>query len=441
MSRASSEAQGGISPMLRPGDGVYVGPSMMTRREFAAAAAATAAAALAGSARGARADEGGAEDQSQAQAGDAADGADDQGGATSEGDGATNILYEFEDVSADLPFEPIMTFDLPLGSLVSCDSDSYAAVLQANDSARPLTVIGCLDYTNGTYSTILDAPVTGEDYAPSECRIANGVIAWVETNNATDDWVLYAAPFDGGPITGSGYVTRLGEGDADWLPPQFAVWNTTVVWQVMPDPNGPHVTESSHAYRWQVGASAATTVYTSPGRFACAPTINEGVLTIAPRVNADEGVYYGITAIDLVNNETQLDQLVLPVSIKPFMAVYIGGALAFSIEANYGYGGMFGNMGYYIGPSTGPFLSLPLEPSAQVGYVGGYYVMKNQLVYLLVDAQRRRYGRITSAGGCASYGDYPATTGTSQVFMTYAAIKDQSTGIPNRVLVRVFSLS
>ena len=429
---------------LAPQDGVRVGPSSLTRREFAAAAAATTAAALASAARRALAAEGSSEKDGEAQGSPSAasDEASSAKDASSGGyDNAIDILKTYDDETETLAYSPIATFELPLGCVVNSDCDTRAAVLQANDSAWPLTVIGCLDYSLGAYTIVLDHPVSGESYAPSECRLTERIIAWVETNNATDEWALYAAPFDGQPIDSTEDVVQLGSGDADWLPPQFAVWENRVVWQVMPDPNGPHVTEDSRAYVWRRGSDSGSLVWSSPGRFACAPAINDGVLTIAPRVNASEGVYYGLTALDLEGDNRQIDQLVLPVSVRPFFATHIGDDFAFSIEANYGYGGLLGTMGYFIGPSEGPFLNLTREPSAQIGFVGDCYVMRSQLLYFVVDVRRRRYGRISSVSNCVDYGDYPASSGTSQLFVTYAAVKDASTGIPSKVLARLFSLS
>lgn len=436
-------------PDLFPGDGVLVGPSVLTRRQFAAAAAATLAASALGASRALATDASAAGDDADGQAvsaevdaeadATASDASEDA--ADSGYDNAIDILSTYEDATDTLSFDPVVTFELPLGSVVYSDCDTRAAVIQANDTARPLTLIGCLDYSVGTYTIVLDHALTGEDYAPSECHLTERVIAWVEMNNATDEWALYAAPFDGTPITSVEDVVQLGSGDADWLPPQFAVWENRVVWQVMPDPYGPHVTDDSHAYLWRRGSDSGTLVWTSSGRFACAPAINDGVLTIAPRVNNSEGVYYGLTAIDLEDDLRQLDQLVLPVSVRPFIATHIGDDFAFSVEANYGYGGLLGTMGYFIGPSEGPFLNLTREPSAQIGYVGDYYVLRSQLLYFLVDVRARRFGRILSVSNCVDYGDYPASSGTSQLFVTYAAVKDESTGIPTKVLVRLFSLS
>lgn len=425
----------GMRGVIHPGEGVFRGASELTRRQFAAAAAATTAAAI-GGAKVARATSA----QTDGQASSSSDSSSGETRRSDTNDVITSVL-DFEDASTSTTFEPVATFELPLGSQVFMDCDTRAAVLQANETARPITVIGCLDVQSGSYGVVLANPV-GEGCAPSECHLTQSLAAWVETNNATDEWTLYAAPFDGSPISVGPSVMKLAQGDADWLPPQVAVSGSTVVWQLMPDPSGPHVQEASRVYRWDLGKSEASELWSSPGRFACAPSINAGVLTITPRVRADEGVYYGIVALDLDHNAGEMDRMEMPASVKPFFATRIGDDFAFSVEANYDSStGDLGRMGYYVGHGDGPFLALRKEPSAQVAYVGGKYVMRGQLCYFVIDVKAKSYAVLSSASGCADYGDYPATAGTATYFVTYSAVKDESTGIPAKVLVRVFSLS
>lgn len=440
--------------VLAPGDGVLAGPAVLTRREFAAAAAATMAAALAGPAA-ARAD---ALDPDAAPDPDPASDADADPNAaldpdpdpdpdpasdivTVDEDGNVHILNTFADLIDETFYQPTLTFTLPLGCNVYADCETRAAVVQANAGARPFTVVGCLDYASGAYTVVLPQPVGGASFAPSEARCTEQLMAWVEVDNATDDWAFYAVPFAGQQIgVGTPGVVKLGEGDAEWLPPQFAVEGSTVVWQVMPDPAGSHTTSYSHAYRWTLGEPAGTEVWESPGRFACAPDISAGILTIAPRVKPDEGVYYAITALDLYHDLRQIDQLIMPASVKPFFATRIGNVFAFSVEANYGYGGLLGTMGYYIGPGAGPFDYVAREPSAQISYVAGRYIVKSRLMYFVIDPVGQSYARIGSVNGCVDYGDYPATSGTVGQFVTYAAVKDSTTGVPNGVIVRIFTL-
>lgn len=431
--------------IIHPGEGVFAGPPMATRRQFAAAAAATAAAAALGLSSGtARASEdasSAASDAADSSSADAQADSSDGVQTTTSSDGVTiTNLLSFSDQTETITYEPDFTFELSLGSLLTMDCDHYAAILRSNESVRPLTIIDCLDVTTGVIATVLSQAVSGSDYAPSECRITDSLIAWVEMNNATNDWKLYVAPFDGSPVASDAAIL-LSEGDEEWLPAQFCVWEDAVAWQVMPDPDGSHVSENSVAYLWRIGQTEGSVAWTSSGRFGCAPDLNAGVLTIAPRVNNDDGVYYGITSLDIDEGNRQIDQLVLPASIKPFFVTTIGTRFAFSIEANYGYGGTFGNMGTYIGPSTGPFYALQLEPSAQVNYVGSVYVIRSQLSYYVFNTSAQTFTRIRAANNCADYGDYPATSGTSGAFLTYAMIKDEETGLPSKVVARIFSLS
>lgn len=420
--------------VIHPGEGVFRGAPALTRRQFAAAAAATAATAL--GARSAAAAPSSASDTATSSTSDSS-----ARSAESDTNDVITSVLDFEDTSTQTTFEPLVTFELPLGSQVFMDCDTRAAVLQTNETARPLTVIGCLDLQSGSYGVVLPQPV-GEGCSPSECHLTQRMAAWVETDNATDAWTLYAAPFDGSAIVVGPSVTKLAEGDANWLPPQVAVSGSTVVWQLMPDPSGPYVQQSSTAWRWDLGSAEATSIFTSPGRFACAPNINAGVLSIAPRVDADKGVYYGLVALDLDGADKEQDRLTLPLSVKPFFVTRIGDDFAFSVEANYDSStGDLGRMGYYVGRGEGPFLALRKEPSAQVGYVGGKYVMRGQLCYFVIDPKDKSFAILSSASGCVDYGDYPATAGTTTYFVTYSAVKDESTGIPAKVLVRTFTLS
>ncbi len=397
----------------------------------------------------------GAEDAAKQDGDDAqadTDGSDEQGSSNSEApeeevavdpysleEGAGTNLLTYQNLMDTVWWEPLVEYQIPVGCNVCADCETRAATIEATPGSASLTVIGCLDYGSGQYTVVLETPVSGSGFSPSEAHITDTLMCWVETNNATDDWVLYATTFLGMPISpNDAAIVKLDEGDADWLPPQVAVWGSTVVWQRMPDPLGPYVRDSSHAFRWSLGSSEATDIWTSPGRFGCPPDINQGVLTIAPRVRADEGVYYGITAIDLSDGK-QIDQTVLPVSVKPFRATRIGNDFAFSIEANYGYGGLLGKMGYYFGSSDGPWDYVAREPSAQVSYVNGRYIVRSQLAYFVID-QRGWFSQISAADRCVDYGDYPASSGTTATFVTYTKVKNESTGIPEYVAVRRFAI-
>lgn len=356
-------------------------------------------------------------------------------------DGNVAVIASFMDVMDEVDYSPEASFSLPAGCVPYVSCDGWAAVVQANTDGRTFTRLGCLDLSTGDYTVLLEEGLTGRGYAVSEARITDQLVCWVEVDNSSQAWALYACRFTAQPVTlTSAGLVKLGEGDADWLTPQFDAAADQVVWQVMPDPAGPESKEHSHAYLWTLGSSQGDEVFDSPGRFACAPSISGGVLTVTPRVKADEGVYYAPTALSMTGSHAQLDQLVMPASVKPFFATYAGSRFAFSVEADYGYGGRLGCMGYYIGPGEGPFCYVLREPSAQICQVGGLYVVKSRMSYFVVDLERMTYARISAASGCTDYGDYPATQGAVSRFVTFATIKDATTGIPSSVLVRIFSL-
>ena len=135
-------------------------------------------------------------------------------------------------------------------------------------------------------------------------------------------------------------------------------------------------------------------------------------MTISPRVRNDEGVYYGITAIDLTDgNNTKRAQLVLPSSVSPFEAVYMGDTFVFSIEAAYSGVGSLGNMGTYIGNEGGPYLFLSREPLACAAGKKNKYLVKVQASHFLIDTSAKTYGSLLSPDRALEYGDYPVTAG------------------------------
>ena len=179
----------------------------------------------------------------------------------------------------------------------------------------------------------------------------------------------------------------------------------------------------------------------SQGRFACAPTVSDGNVTLAPRVRVSEGRYFGITAYSLDSDlSTQVDQLVLPASVAPMYATYMDGKFVFSIEANYGTGGLLGNMGTYIGSGDGSFIVLPREPAAVVAGKGGVYLVKTRASHVIVDTNAQTYATLSAPNRTLDFGDYPASVGTTSTFVTFATVKDEQSGYPSSVQVRAWSL-
>lgn len=213
---------------------------------------------------------------------------------------------------------------------------------------------------DGSLTTLIDDPVEGSGYAFYDVRATDSVFAWVEMNYANSSWKLYAQTLSGAALTGN--AVELDRGGEDYDPPLFTAFDSSVIWYKMPSTGGNKTGSDSYCYRRSLDESKAEAIWKSTGRFASAPRVSDGILTISPRVRNDEGVYYGMTAIDLTDgNNTKRAQLVLPSSVSPFEAVYMGDTFVFSIEATYAGVGGLGNMGTYIGNEGGPYQFLSRE--------------------------------------------------------------------------------
>ena len=355
---------------------------------------------------------------------------------------ANNILAEdsaYTEVDLSLP--ETNSWTLPVGTVLRPSEGTWVPALAASSSTIPVVKAAAFSTATGNLSDVVTTPVMGTEpnIAIYDVRCSDELYAWVEIDMLKRDWALYAQHFSDGGVSGS--VTTLWQGDAEWDPPLFAVTGNMVIWQVMPAITGTKTREHSFCYVWHQGDRDAKAVVESPGRFAAPPAVSEGTVTLAPRVRADEGVFYGITAYSLRDDlATMVDQLVLPQSVRPFRAVRMGDLFAFSIEANYSSGGLLGRMGTYLGTGDGPFTTLVREPSAQVAGKNGVYIIKSRASYFVIDVNRETYSILAATNRCVDDGEYPASEGTCSNFVTFATVKDAQTGYPSAVTVRSFAL-
>ena len=347
-----------------------------------------------------------------------------------------SITDEYEAVDIDL--EPTASWTLPLGTLLYyCDGDVSAAMM-APASAKHANTLGVLSLSDGSLTTLVEDPVEGTGYAFYDVRATDNVFAWIEMNYANSAWKLYAQGLSGASRTGD--AVELDRGGKDYDPPLFTAYGPSVIWYKMPASGGSKTGSDSYCYRQSLDESKPETIWKSTGRFASAPRVSDGILTITPRVRNDEGVYYGMTAIDLADgNNTKRAQLVLPSSVSPFEAVYMGDRFVFSIEATYSGVGSLGNMGTYIGNEGGPYLFLSREPLACAAGKKNKFLVKVQSSHFLIDTSAKTYGSLLSPDRALEYGDYPATAGKSDTFLTYATVRN-SQGVPETVAARLFSL-
>lgn len=352
----------------------------------------------------------------------------------------SQAVYVTDEYSAEAQVpEAAATWTLPLGTVIFHGGGAYAALMQRSETAATPNTLGVLSLASGTATTLLDTPTQGALFEFYDVRCTDSVFAWVEVNYSDRSWKLMAQPFSDAQLSGG--PVQLEEGTSDYDPPHFAVHGSSVIWQRMPSTSGGKTTEHSYCRMWTVGDSEGVQLWDSPGRFGSAPCVSGDILTIVPRVREDEGQYYGMTAIDLADEaHGQVDQLVLPQSVAPFTATYMGDRFAFSIEASYEGRGLLGQMGTYIGREGGPYLVLSSEPLACVAGNGSKYFVKSQGSHVYIDAEAHQRGRLASPNRSLSYGDYPASEGVTDRFVTYATVRDETTGMPANVTVRLFNV-
>ncbi|HIZ46875.1 MAG TPA: twin-arginine translocation signal domain-containing protein [Candidatus Olsenella pullistercoris] len=353
-------------------------------------------------------------------------------------DSAEDILSTFEEVECPLVVEN--AWELPLGNVLHPADGTWIPVTTAGSSATPMVKASVLSLASGQLAEVVSAPFQeGATKVIYDARCSDYVYAWVELDLATRDWALYAAPFSAGALSGD--VRTLWEADANYDPAPFAVSERSVIWQVQPSTSGSKTTESSRCYLWHSEDSEAQAVVESSGRFATSPTISGDAVVLTPRVRADEGVYYGVTAYSLSDDlATRLDQLVMPQSVRPFRATRVGDRFLVSVEASYGSGGLLGQMGTYIGTADSGFFRLNREPSEGGCGNGDVIVIKGTASYFVIDLANRQYSTLLATDRSVDYGEYPARAGNCDLFVSFSTVKDADSGYPASVSVRTFRL-
>lgn len=329
---------------------------------------------------------------------------------------------------------------VPLGTVLRPAEGTWIPCTIAGSSALPMVKAGAFSVSTGSISEVVAAPLgAATTTVIYDVACSDAAYAWVELDVTTRDWTLYASAFSDGALTGE--TQKLWEGTSDYDPAPLAVTGSKVIWQVQPSLSGTKTSETSVCYLWSTGDLSAKSVVQSVGRFATRPTVSGDVVVLAPRVRNDEGTYYGVTAYSLSDNmSTKVDQLVMPVSVKPFRATRIGDKFVISVEASYSSDNLLSKMGTYIGTSGGDFIKLDREPSECPAGKGDIYVVKTRSSYAVISGGESVYSSLLCVDRAVDYGEYPARCGECDVFVTFATVKDADTGYPASVTVRAFRL-
>lgn len=349
-------------------------------------------------------------------------------------------LLDYIVTDPDLSLKKLIS--LPLGSVIKLSAERYAAVLEQSKDQMTLSHIGILDVQEGVYKRLIEKPRLAQqgqlNYSLYDVRCSDSLLAWVELNYDTNDWVLFASSFEFGKKLDS--VIQLSQGDENMLPPEFEVYKNRVIWQEVPHVDKELKKDPSKLFMWRLGESAGSEFASSPRAFGCRMQVSGSVLSMCARELINDIAYYVIKAFDLEQENKELARLVMPKGVKPSTALYAASKFCITIEASYNFGGLLGHMGSYIGNGNERFLACLREPYAPLTVIGDRYVIKNRNSLLVFDNSDHTYFRLAATNNSTDWGDFCIQVGEASQLISYATVKSLKTGMPEEVQVRIFSL-
>ena len=331
-----------------------------------------------------------------------------------------DVVDDYEDV-----VKLMGKFELPYGTLVWANDDDIAACLLPTEMGSPLAQIGLLLLGSGTLNTVVQKAVgSDERFEIYDVRATSKGIIWTEANVLEGTWRIYSAPLSSAT---PGSPVLLEEGGDLYDTPTLAVVGSRAFWQVLPKlPNDQGLT--SRLMSATFGKNDAVCVFESQRRMCTAPYATQDSVVITPRVDVSS-VYYQLTNIDAKSGKV-LDQLTLPRSMTPLEAGYGVNGFMFSFPDIYDYGGGISNLGTYT-PMTKPsdgnysdaqWFGFARTPTAAPAWCQNLLIVKSSYSVCGVDLKAGTYFAIDVDDGADTYGDYLATTGTRDSFVTYANI-------------------
>ena len=339
-------------------------------------------------------------------------------------------------IEGDAPLALSGEYKLPYGSLVWANSDSYAACLLPTEGADPLCQGAILNLSDGTLTTILEAPVSTErgfDICDIRCN-EHGVV-WTEANCLSGEWRIYQASASG---TSIGSPVLVETGTSDYEIPYLCTAGNRAFWQVVPASSGNASAEDSLLKSASFGSSDIREDWRSRGRMGTAPYSTGNEVVITPRVDTT-GVYYQMTLLD-ADSGSKKDELTLPTPMKPLDAGYVDGRFTFSFDASYQNQGGLSGIGTFApidrgGSSGSEWFCFDRNPTAAPAWSGSYFMVKSTRTVSGIDFAARTYFTLPCPDGCDDYGDFLASTVTHDVIVTYLGMPSDDDA---HTLVRVW---
>lgn len=389
-------------------------------------------------------------------------------------DSAVLTSDSLDQMEGDCPLGLATTIDLPYGSQVWANGDTYGVALVPTEQVKPLNSISLLGLGNGTANTVVAQAVGQDDgFEIYDVRGCDQGLVWAEANILRDMWRIYTAPLVNGEL---GEPALADEGDEDWEMPSMAAAGSCGWWQRVPRKGGAARSKPSQLCRAMFGTDDVQVVYEAKGRPATAPYGGGSYVVTTPRADTS-GVRYQLTCLD-ANSAEVLDTLILPSSMTPLDTSYGPNGFSFTFDAIYSYGDGISNLGTYypleapegtaqvgaarvegetqraatIVPasspeinaqrySDAPWFRFARTPLCAPAWCGGWTMVKSTMAVIAIDLANRRYFALETKPGSDTYGDYLASSGIGQKVVTFSNIDHTDIEGENErtCLVRVWS--
>lgn len=341
---------------------------------------------------------------------------------------------------SDFALEEKGSWEIPVGNVLYPSSGSWIAATTAGSSATPVIKGSAFSLESGKLIEVLKEPYMKRtpNYVIYDVRCSDDVYVWLEFDTIEKGWYLFASAFAKGALKGE--VSELWHADANFAPAKFAVYAKTVVWQVCPYAKGKKARENSICYLWKLGQAQADAVLESKGAFATAPTLSGDTVVVTPRsTQQGAGAAHVMQAYSMSGSmSSTLDEFTMPAGVAPQTAVYINNHFVFSVAANHQQKGLLGKMGTYIARGDGTFVVLSREPSAVCAGHKNVFIIRSKVSYFVVDIENKSYSILAASPRTSDVGEFPCVSGENKSFVTYATLKDKSTGYPKNILIRRF---
>ena len=341
---------------------------------------------------------------------------------------ALSTISDFEVMeSYEGAVQKVGEFDLPYGTLIWANDPAIAACLLPTETGTPLTRVALLSLASGSYTPVLERAVGSRDgFEIYDVRAnAKGAI-WTEANILQGAWRVYAARVaDGG--TSLGEPVLLEEGADRYDTPTIAVAGSRALWLVNPKPADEDM-PTARLMGATFGKDDTDVMLESKRRMSTPPYAYGDTITVGPRADSPS-VYYQLTNLDAETGEVR-DTLTLPHAIKPLEACYGKTGFMFSFPDIYDYEGAIANLGTYLPRATPPdgnynaarWFDFARTPTAPPAWCKDLLIVKSTYSVCGVDLQRGTYFAIDVEDGADTYGEYLASTGEGDTFVTFTNI-------------------